>query len=56
MSSTVLSNAGMASWAIAGMFMFITAFALMAVRALATPRAELERQARLPLDEEGEDA
>jgi hypothetical protein len=55
MKTEVLAHADMAHWAIAGMFLFIAAFALMTLRALVTPRAELERQARLPLDDEGTD-
>jgi cbb3-type cytochrome oxidase subunit 3 len=55
MTAAALSGAGLAGWAVAAMFLFMTAFALVTLRALATDRAELERRARLPLDEEDTD-
>lgn len=52
MNSDVLGAAGYQTWAITGMFLFIFAFASACLKVLLTDRRELERQARLPLEEE----
>ncbi len=39
------------AWVVASMFLFLTVFAVVAVRVLRTPRAQHEAHARLPLQD-----
>lgn len=50
--SDVVGNAGLAGYAEVALILFLFAFLLVAARVLFAPRRDLERDARLPFDDE----
>jgi len=52
MNAEVVAAAGYQVWAISGMVLFITAFVAISLIALLADRRDLDRMARLPLEQE----
>ena len=52
--SDIMGHAGLARYAEIALILFMLAFVVVVIRTLRSPRHEIERQARLPLEPNGD--